>query len=78
MLSQPQYRTYVEIVLYRITLPICGHRGPLWPTLRLNIDIIIFRNRNFQVYCSKFHWRIIEHLFVDISQLHATMIKNRV
>ncbi len=34
-------RTNVEIVLYRITLPICGYQGPLWPTLPLNIIITI-------------------------------------
>ncbi len=33
--------TNVGIVLYRITLPICGSRGPLWPTLLLYIIIII-------------------------------------
>ncbi len=44
MLSQPpaiHNRTNVEIVLYRTTLPIRGCRGPLWPTLPLNITIII-------------------------------------
>ncbi len=29
----------VIIVLYTITLPICGYRGPWWPTLSLNIII---------------------------------------
>ncbi len=35
------YRTNVDIVPYRTTLPICGYRGPLWPTLPLSITIII-------------------------------------
>ncbi len=31
----------VKIVLYHITLPIFGYRGPLWPALPLKINIII-------------------------------------
>lgn len=33
--------TNAEIVRYRITLPMYGYRGPLWPILSLNIIIII-------------------------------------
>ncbi len=33
-------RTTADIVLYRITFPKCGYRGPLWSTLPLTIIII--------------------------------------
>ncbi len=34
-------RPNVEIALYRITLPLCGYRGPLWSTLPLKITTTI-------------------------------------
>ncbi len=33
--------TNVEIVLHRITLPICGYRGLFWPTLSLHIILTV-------------------------------------
>ncbi len=40
-------RSNVEIVLCRITLPVCGYRGPLWPTLPVNIIINIINGHGY-------------------------------
>ncbi len=38
-------RTNIAIVLNPITLPICDYRGPLWPTLLLQLIIIYLLSR---------------------------------
>ncbi len=62
-------RANVEIVLFRITLPICGCQGPLWSTLPLSIFFIIINNHRLAFYPAL----LIDHIVI-CEQLLRTVI----